>query len=86
MAMAAHDNSFCLIVLALYFKPSLAFPVSSLKPLFSLTIYFSYLTTPFISYFLLYKSRYMVYCAVLWKVAWSLVELRLEAPEILKGW
>lgn len=41
MAMAAHHNSFCLIILALYFKSSLAFSVSSLKPLFSLVIYFS---------------------------------------------
>jgi hypothetical protein len=61
MAMAAHDNGFCLIVLAFYFKSSLAFPVSSLKPLFSIAIYFSYLTTPFILYFLLYKLRCMVY-------------------------
>lgn len=61
MSMAVHGNSFCLIVLALYFKSSLVFPVRSLKPLFSLTIYFSYLITPFILYFLLYKLRYMVY-------------------------
>lgn len=85
MTMAALHNSFCLIVLVLYFKLSLVFPVSSLKPLFSLTIYFNYLTTPFIPYFLVYKSRHVMYCGVPWKVAWSLVE-RLEAPETLKGW
>lgn len=64
MAMATHNNSCCLVALALYFNFGLVFLVSSLKPLFSLTIYFSYLTPPFIPYFLLYKPRYMVYYLV----------------------